>query len=80
MANIYTMSDERIFITFNVQLFLETLVLGMRGKTNSYSFYMKKIDAFSAEYLKLFKNMFIFLSVYPLFMDIEILVCHKDTA
>lgn len=59
MATIYTMSDERIFITFNDQLFLETLVLGMRGKTNSYSFYMKTIDAFSAEYLKLFKNMFI---------------------
>ena len=38
MATIYTMSDERIFITFNDQLFLETLVLGMRGKTNSYHF------------------------------------------
>lgn len=74
------MSDERIFITFNDQLFLETLVSGMRGKTNSYSFYMKQIEKFSTEFLTFFGNLFIFLSVDPLSMDIKILVCHKNTA
>lgn len=41
MANIHTVSDENIFYNINDQIFLETLLLEIRGKTISYSAYQK---------------------------------------
>ena len=42
MDNLHMVSDENIFFTINDQLFLETLLFEIRGKSISYSSYIKK--------------------------------------
>ena len=42
MDNIHNIPDENIFLTINDQLFLETLLFEIRGKSISYSSYIKK--------------------------------------